>query len=156
MQGVSLVQGTRAREPEMVCSMHHPCPMEDSPCRVRAGDYKVLDRFEARAPCHVCGRKGASYVEKLTKERLSRPEGDREARRICRGCYQAAARRDRASAPVLPGIINPAAFVRLARPIGRCSVCHLETAAWRDPGADLDLCNACYARESRNRAEAGP
>jgi hypothetical protein len=129
---------------------------EGYPRRVRAGDYKVLDRFEARAPCHVCGRKGASYVEKLTKERLSRPEGDRDARRICRRCYQAAARRDRASAPVLPGIINPAAFVRLNRPVGRCSVCHLETAAWRDPGADLDLCDACYARENRNRAEAGP
>ena len=125
------------------------------PGGVHALDYKLLDPPGPGAPCFLCGRRATSFIEKLTKERLSRPENMREARRLCRTCYEAAVRRDRASAPPLPGVVDLAALVRVTRPAGKCSVCHLGPAAWRDPGADLDLCEACYSREAQGRAGAG-
>ena len=134
--------------------LHHASSVPDGgqPVGVHALDYKLLDPPGPGAPCFLCGGRATSYIEKLTKERLSRPEKMRETRRLCRKCYEAAARRDRASAPPLPGIINPAAFVRRTRPVAKCSVCHLGPGVWRDPAADLDLCEQCYSRETKRGA----
>ncbi len=67
--------------------------------KVRAADYKRLDLPDSRAKCHACGKKGVAYIEKFTPGRENRKK--EPARRICRRCYDAAVRRDRAAAPPL-------------------------------------------------------
>lgn len=127
----------------------------EPPREVHAREYKLLDTPEHAATCWKCGRRTVSYIEKLTKSRLSRPKGRQDARKICRKCYEAAVRRERAASPPLPGVVDVSSLVRVTTAVGKCSVCHMGNTAWRDPGADLDLCEACYSRECRSRARGG-
>jgi len=106
-------------------------------------DYKVLDIPE-RTPCWVCGRKDSRYIEKFTPERKSRPKDQQGARRICKPCYKAAVDRERSSAPALPGVIDTSKMERVNVSIGRCSVCDLEPAVWKDKESRVRLCEGCY------------
>ncbi len=90
-------------------------------------------------------------MEKWSPDREKRKK--EPARCICRKCYDAAVRRARAAAPPLPGVLNLAGMERCTTDIGRCSVCNLGKAAYRDQEADVNLCESCYARESRQQAE---
>ncbi len=119
--------------------------------KVRAADYKRLDLPDSRAKCHACGKKGVAYIEKFTPGRENRKK--EPARRICRRCYDAAVRRDRAAAPPLPGVINLTGLKRTSKEIGRCTVCQLGVAVYSDSDAGVKLCEACYNREQRQQAE---
>jgi hypothetical protein len=125
----------------------------EHPVKIRAAGYKKLDLPENRAHCHACGREGVMYVEKYTPVRERRKR--EPARRICRYCYDAAVRRDRAASPPLYGIISPAGMTRTTTDLGRCTVCNLGKAVYRDQDARVKLCEACYAREcSRQNSSA--
>jgi hypothetical protein len=119
--------------------------------KVRAADYKRLDLPDSRAKCHSCGKKGVAYIEKFTPGREKRKKDP--ARRICRRCYDAAVRRDRAAAPPLPGVISLTGLKRISKEIGRCTVCQLGVAVYSDTDAGVKLCEACYSREQRQQAE---
>lgn len=90
-------------------------------------------------------------MEKWSPDREKRKT--EPARRICQRCYDAAVRRDRASAPPLLGVLNLARMERCTTDLGRCSVCNLGKATYRDQEADVNLCESCYARECRQQAE---
>jgi hypothetical protein len=127
----------------------------EPPREVQAREYKLLDTPEHATTCWKCGRRTVSYIEKLTKSRLSRPKGRQDVRKICRKCFDAAVRREQAATPPLPGVVDLSSLVRVTSQVGKCSVCHMGNTAWRDPGADLGLCEACYSRECRGRAKGG-
>jgi hypothetical protein len=120
---------------------------------VRASDYKKLEIYEGRSICYCCGRKGALYVEKLTAERKARPKAERDARCLCKVCYLAAAEKQRAGAPPLPGTIALAAMERISSSVGRCSVCDLAPAVYLDRGTGVRLCEACYSREAMEQTQ---
>jgi hypothetical protein len=118
-----------------------------TPPYARALDYKALDHAEYRAHCHVCGRKGVDYIEKLTPERQARK--DKNAHRICKACYQACVRLEQSAVPVLPGAIVASRMVPTTKDLGRCSLCSLEPVKWIDPGSPAHLCDFCYERAAR-------
>ena len=115
--------------------------------KIHAVDYKLLAIPEPHAPCFACGKKGSGYVEKLTAERRARPKDEQAARRLCRKCYDAAVRRDRAAAPPLPGVINLGNLERCSGTLGKCSVCNLSSAVYFDRATGTKLCKACHSRE---------
>ena len=121
----------------------------------RALDYKALDHAEYRAHCHVCGKKGVDYIEKLTPERKARK--DKNAHRICKACYQASVRLEQSAIPILPGAIVASRMVPTTKKLGRCSLCNLEPVKWIDPGSPTHLCDFCHdrvAREESSREQA--
>jgi hypothetical protein len=115
---------------------------------IKATNYKKLEIPEGRTICYCCGRKGAWYVEKLTSERKARPKDQQDARRICKVCYLAAARKQRTESPPLPGTIPLASMQRISSSVGRCSVCDLAPAVYLDRETGVRLCEACYSREA--------
>jgi len=115
---------------------------------IRASDYKKLEIPEGRSICYCCGRKGAWYIEKFTAGRKARPKDQQEARRICKVCYLAAAGKQRAEAPPLPGTISLASMQRISSSVGKCSVCDLAPAVYLDRETGVRLCEACYSREA--------
>jgi hypothetical protein len=126
-----------------------------TPPYARALDYKALDHAEYRAHCHVCGRKGVDYIEKLTAERKARK--DKNAHRICKACYQASVRLEQSEIPILPGAIVASRMVLTTKQLGRCSLCNLEPVRWIDPGSQNHLCDFCHervAREESSREQA--
>ena len=115
--------------------------------KIRAVDFKPLEVPEPHVPCDCCGKKGSWYVEKLTAERKARPKDKQEARKLCRKCYDAAVRHDRAAAPPLPGMIDIAMMERHSPNIGKCSVCNLSGATYLNEESGVKLCEHCHERE---------
>ncbi len=121
--------------------------VEGHPNPIHAVDYKRLLCPEPHVPCFSCGKNGSWYVEKLTAERKARPKDEQAARRVCRKCYDAAVRRDRAASPPLPGVIDLVGMERHAPNIGKCSVCNLGAATYLAEQSGVKLCEACHSRE---------
>ena len=115
--------------------------------KIRAADYKPLECPEPHVPCYSCGKKGSWYVEKLTAERRARSKDEKDARRVCRKCYDIAVRRDRAAAPPLPGVINLDTLEQCSGTLGKCTVCNLSGAVFLDRDTGTKLCKACHSRE---------
>ena len=112
----------------------------------------MLDYPESHTRCSVCGHKGTEYIEKLTPERKARV--DKSALRICRVCYKTAQKREQGEVPPLPGILAIGRMVRISNDIGRCQVCNLGKAVYRDPPAGTSICQQCYDREARAAGSA--
>ena len=51
---------------------------------------------------------------------------------LCRECYEEAVQRERTSTPLPPGLIDVDRLERVSVEIGRCSVCGLGKAVWRN------------------------
>jgi len=51
---------------------------------------------------------------------------------ICRECYEEAVQRERTSTPLPPGLIDVDRLERVSVEMGKCSVCGLEKAVWRN------------------------
>jgi len=49
----------------------------------------------------------------------------------------------------LPGLIDVDRLERVTVDIGRCTVCDLEKAVWRDRKRGVALCEGCLGREMR-------
>jgi len=122
--------------------------------KIHATDYKPLDIPETHVPCYSCGKKGSWYVEKLTAERRARPKDERAARRVCRKCFDAAVRRDRAAAPPLPGMIDLHGMERHTPNIGKCSVCNLGSATYLNEETGVKLCEQCHTREVQRQSSS--
>ena len=120
--------------------------------QISSRDYKLLDYPESHTRCSVCGHKGTEYIEKLTPERKARV--DKSALRICRVCYKTAQKREQGEVPPLPGILAIGRMVRISNDIGRCQVCNLGKAVYRDPPAGTSICQQCYDREARAAGSA--
>jgi hypothetical protein len=118
----------------------------DVPC-IRVKDYKVLEKPEYRGHCHLCGRKGVHFIEKVTEKRKARE--NRNARQVCKSCYQAAVRNEQALVPLLPGIINAGRMQPATKQLGKYSLCHLDVATWTDRGSPARLCDYCHDRAVR-------
>jgi len=132
----------------IACSFREPAGNAgNSPLllHISSRDYKLLDPPEYRTRCPVCGHKGTEYIEKLTPERKARV--DQAALRICRACYKTARKREQAERPPLPGILAIGRMVRISNDIGRCQVCNLGKAVYRDREAGIRICQQCYDRE---------
>ena len=114
---------------------------------IRIRDYKPLDYANRRGHCHARGRRTVDYIEKLTVRRKSGK--DRAARRICKGCYQAAVRRGQVSATPLPGTIVLSSMVRTTTDLGRCVICNIGNVAYCDREMQTNICQQCYDREVR-------
>ncbi|MCX6689860.1 MAG: hypothetical protein NTZ39_09280 [Methanoregula sp.] len=142
---VPIVSSTCCKHAEMVLQTTPSAAKHDR--TIRAHDYKPLDIPEPHASCFSCGKKGSWYVEKLTAERRARPKDDQAARRVCRKCYDAAVRRDRAAAPPLPGVIDLSDMERHAANIGKCSVCNLGSATYFNKETGVKICEQCHTRE---------
>jgi len=127
----------------------HP-PLETdrsgTPLSIDAHDFKPLDRPE-KIPCSVCGSTWSLFVEKLTEERKRHPEKD--ARRICKRCYESAKRSAQQRAVILPGTFDAARLEPLKNEVGRCTVCKLDRAAYIDRGTGTKFCEVCYQRAMR-------
>ncbi len=121
--------------------------IREHPLPIHATEYKPLDVPEPHIPCFVCGKKGSWYGEKLTTERRARPKDKQIARRVCRKCYDAVVRKDRAAAPPLPGVIDLLGMERHAPDIGKCSVCNLKAATYLNKESGVKLCEHCHDRE---------
>ncbi|MCX6699469.1 MAG: hypothetical protein NTV68_06015, partial [Methanomicrobiales archaeon] len=118
-----------------------------SPPNAHALDYKALDHAEYRTHCHVCGKKGVDYIEKLTEERKARK--DKNAYRICKVCHLGTVRQEQSAIPLLAGAIVASRMVPTTKKLGRCSLCNLETVKWIDPGSPTHLCDFCHDRAAR-------
>ena len=114
---------------------------------IRAKDYKKLDIPESKTPCFVCGKKGAWFVEKFTKERRSREKDQQEARRVCRPCYAAAVKAGQEAAVPLSGTFDLSKMKRVTADLGKCPVCGVAKVEWIDREAGVMLCGRCYGRE---------
>jgi hypothetical protein len=119
---------------------------------ISSRDYKLLDHAEYHTRCSACGHKGTEYIEKLTPERKAR--ADQTARRICKVCYKTARKREQHEGPPLPGILAIGRMVRIPHDIGRCQVCNLAKAVYRDHSAGTSICQQCYDREARAAGSA--
>jgi len=95
----------------------------------------------------VCGAPWSLYVEKLTGDRLQRK--DRDARRLCRACYDRAKAYVQEHAAILPGTCDPSRMEPLASGVGRCTVCSLDPASYIDRATRTKVCESCYRRLSR-------
>jgi hypothetical protein len=114
---------------------------------IRAKDYKKLDTPEPKTVCFVCGKKGAWFVEKFTKERRARKKEDQDARRLCRSCHAAAVKAEQGAAVLLPGTVDVSRMERVTADLGKCPVCGVAKVEWIDREAGVMLCGRCYARE---------
>ncbi|MCX6700002.1 MAG: hypothetical protein NTV68_08755, partial [Methanomicrobiales archaeon] len=110
-------------------------------------DFKPVGYHENNYTCAACGRKGTDYIEKATPARESRK--DKLAVRICKKCFEVAARKEKTKGPPLPGIIVLSRLMRISKDIGRCSVCDIDKALYLDREAGTCLCQQCYDREAR-------
>jgi len=54
------------------------------------------------------------------------------------------------STPPLPGLIDVDRLERVSVEIGKCSVCGLGKAVWRDKESGVNLCDRCWERERRS------
>ena len=122
---------------------------------IRARDYKKLDIPEPATPCFVCGKKGAWFVEKFTKERRARPRDQQDARRLCRSCYAATVKAGQDAAVPLPGTVDVLGMKRVTADLGKCPVCGVAKVEWIDEEAGVMLCGRCYAREKADLRDAG-
>ena len=113
---------------------------------IRAQDYKKLDIPEPKTPCFICGKKGAWFVEKFTKERRARPKDQQDARRLCRSCYAAAVKAGQDAAVPLPGTVDVSRMERVTADLGKCPVCGVAKVEWIDREAGVMLCGRCYAK----------
>jgi len=117
---------------------------------VRVKNFKKLDIIK-KDVCVSCGRKTyLSYIEKLTDRRRKLP-ATAEPWYLCKECYQELVMRDRSSAPPLPGMIDVDRLERVTVDIGRCMVCDLEKAVWRDMERGVEVCEGCWGRECIRR-----
>ena len=123
---------------------------------IRAKDYKKLDIPEPKTPCFVCGKKGAWFVEKFTKERRAREKDQQDARRLCRSCHAAAVRAEQEASMALPGTFDLAKMMRVTADLGKCPVCGVAKVEWIDEESGVMLCGRCYARESDSRHKKIP
>ena len=114
---------------------------------IQAKDYKKLDIPEPATKCFVCGKKGAWFVEKFTKERRNRPKDQQEARRLCRSCHAGAVKAGQDAAVPLPGTADVSGMKRVTADVGKCPVCGVAKVEWIDREAGVMLCGRCYARE---------
>jgi len=115
---------------------------------LRVKDFKKLDIIK-KDLCVSCGRKTyLSYIEKLTDRRRKLPATE-EPWYLCKECYLEMVGRERSSAPPLPGLIDVDRLERVTVDIGRCTVCDLEKAVWRDRERGVALCEGCWGREVR-------
>ena len=119
----------------------------ESTIHPKASDFKKLDVIE-KGLCIACGgKKYLPHIEKLTERRRKLPPTE-EPWYLCRECYEEAVRRERASAPPLPGLIDVNRLERVTSQIGKCSVCGLEKATWRDKEQGIAVCEGCWEREN--------
>ncbi len=116
---------------------------------IRAKDYKKLDTPEPKTVCFVCGKKGAWFVEKFTKERGARPKDQQDARRLCRSCHTAAVKAEQGAAVPLPGTVDVSRMERVTADLGKCPVCGVAKVEWIDREVGVMLCGRCYARERK-------
>jgi hypothetical protein len=117
---------------------------------IRVKDFKKLDIIK-KDVCVSCRRKTyLSYIEKLTDRRRNLPATE-EPWYLCKECYLEMVRRERSSAPPLPGVIDVDRMERVTADIGRCTVCGLEKAVWRDKEWGVAVCEGCWGREVREK-----
>jgi len=116
---------------------------------IRAKDYKRLDIPEQKTACFVCGKKGAWFVEKFTKERRARKKEDQDARRLCRSCHAAAVKAEQEASVSMPGTFDLSKMNRVTVDLGKCPVCGVAKVEWIDEEAGMMLCGRCYVREVR-------
>ena len=115
---------------------------------LKVKEFKKLDIIK-KDLCVSCGRKTyLSYIEKLTERRRKLP-ATAEPWYLCKECYLEMVRRERSSAPPLPGVIDVDRLERVTSEIGRCSICGLEKAEWIDRERGVKLCEGCWGREVR-------
>jgi hypothetical protein len=122
---------------------------------IRAKDYKKLDIPEPATTCFICGKKGAWFVEKFTKERRTREKDQQDARRLCRSCYAAAVKAGQDAAVPLPGTVEVSGMERVTADLGKCPVCGVAKVEWIDEEAGVMLCGRCYTRETKSRNGRG-
>ncbi|OPY48326.1 MAG: hypothetical protein A4E42_00099 [Methanoregulaceae archaeon PtaU1.Bin222] len=116
---------------------------------LRVKDFKKLDIIK-KDLCVSCRRKTyLSYIEKLTDRRKKLPATE-EPWYLCKECYQEMVGRERSAAPPLPGLIDVDRLERVTVDIGRCTICGLEKAVWRDKMRGVALCEGCWGREVRD------
>jgi hypothetical protein len=125
------------------------CGNVTASAEIHARDYKPLDVPE-QTPCFICGRSLSWFVEKLTPERKARPKSEQNARRLCRHCFKAAKTRDQGACRMLPGTVEVSRMKPVTVFIGKCSLCELDNAVYRDPSTGVMLCEACYQRAKRS------
>jgi hypothetical protein len=116
---------------------------------IRATNYKRLDIPEPKTVCFVCGKKGAWFVEKFTKDRRARPEDQQDARRLCRSCFAAAVKAEQGAAVPLPGTVDVSRMERVTADLGKCPVCGVAKVEWIDEESGVMLCGKCYAKEGK-------
>ncbi len=132
--------------PDSAPSTLPPGKRPGKPLKVQ--NFKKLDIIK-KDLCVSYGRKTyLSYIEKLTDRRRKLPATD-EPWYLCKECYQEMVRRERSSAPPLPGLIDVDRLERVTVDIGRCTVCGLEKAVWRDKERGVAVCEGCWGRENR-------
>ncbi|MCX6693023.1 MAG: hypothetical protein NT074_00470, partial [Methanomicrobiales archaeon] len=109
--------------------------------------FKKLDSLDSR-PCSSCGKKGDSWhIEKITPRRRKDPSV--EPYTLCRRCWQKTVRKHQETCIPLPGMISIESLEEVRNEIGRCSICNLEKAMWRDRSRDVKVCEYCYQRLAR-------
>lgn len=117
---------------------------------IRAKDYKKLDIPEPATRCFVCGKKGAWFVEKFTKERRARPKDQQDGRRLCRSCHAAAVKAEQEASVSLPGTFDLSTMKRVSSDLGKCPVCGVAKVEWIDKESGVMLCGRCYVRERKS------
>ena len=50
------------------------------------------------------------------------------------------------AATILPGAFAVSRLERLKSPVGRCTICELDTAVYIDRSTDAKICEVCYQR----------
>lgn len=115
-------------------------------------DYAPIVDKVAVEPCQGCGGRLVHYQERYQAVK-ARGKGA-TAIRICRGCYEAAKRREVAAVQVLNTVpIEELRKVDDPDRFGRCDVCNVERVAYHDPGSRLAICSACFAKLAREQVD---
>jgi hypothetical protein len=99
----------------------------------------------------VCSAPWSHHIEKLTGSRKARQKDQQQARRICKACYRTAKVKAQQAATILPGAFAVSRLERLKFPVGRCTVCELDTAVYIDRSTDAKICEVCYQRAIQPR-----
>lgn len=102
-----------------------------SPPPINPGDYIALPVAKDE-PCHICGRRPTSSVERGGGKYL------------CYDCLKKAKRPGRMQP--LPGILDFREFSRVKVDLGRCDLCGTGKAVYRSREAQANICEGCYAR----------